>query len=180
MSWCFLTSLNFERGTMVKEVDPKDTSRAVAYELWMKAPNPMVTFFKTLDVTNLVKVSRKRKMKFNMLLDYCIGKGYDKSKWNSIINKTPISASSNREIGGVAPSVYLGKLEKKGSVSSSDLDSYVETHWIDHNLLRNNEFQNFIIDRAKKLLGAIEAATGRTISGKNSDEVQQMFGALLN
>ena len=56
---------------MVKEVDPKDTSRAVAYELWMKAPNPMVTFFKTLDVTNLVKVSKKRKMKFNMLLDYC-------------------------------------------------------------------------------------------------------------
>ncbi len=42
--------------------------------LTMKAPNPMVTFFKTLDVTNLVKVSRKRKMKFNMLLDYCIGK----------------------------------------------------------------------------------------------------------
>ena len=59
---------------MVKEVDPKDTSRAVAYELWMKAPNPMVTFLKTLDVTNLVKVSKKRKMKFNMLLDYCIGK----------------------------------------------------------------------------------------------------------
>ena len=44
---------------MVKEVDPKETSRAVAYELWMKAPNPMVTFFKTLDVTNLVKVSKK-------------------------------------------------------------------------------------------------------------------------
>ena len=40
---------------MVKEVDPKETNRAVAYELWMKAPNPMVTFFKTLDVTNLVK-----------------------------------------------------------------------------------------------------------------------------
>ena len=112
--------------------------------------------------------------------DYCIGQGYDKSKWNSIVNKTPISASSNREIGGVAPSTYLGKLEKKGSVLPSDLDSYVETHWIDHNLLRNNEFQDFIIDRAKKLLCAIEAATGRTISGRNSDEVQQMFGALLN
>ena len=49
---------------MVKEVDPKETNRAVAYELWMKAPNPMVTFFKTLDVTNLVKVSKKRKIKF--------------------------------------------------------------------------------------------------------------------
>ena len=59
---------------MAREINPKDTTRASAYELWMKAPNPMVTFFKTLDVTNLIKVSRKKHLKFNMLLDYCIGK----------------------------------------------------------------------------------------------------------
>ena len=59
---------------MAREINPKDTTRASAYELWMKAPNPMVTFFKTLDVTNLVKVSKRRQLKFNMLLDYCIGK----------------------------------------------------------------------------------------------------------
>ncbi|MCI8993789.1 MAG: DUF262 domain-containing protein [Eubacterium sp.] len=112
--------------------------------------------------------------------DYCIGQRYDKSKWNSIVNKTPISASSNREIGGAAPSAYLGKLEKKGSVLPSDLDGYVETHWIDHTLLRNNEFQDFIVDRARKLLSAIEAATGRTVSGKDSDEVQRAFGAELS
>ena len=56
------------------EVDPKKTSRALAYELWMQAPNPMVTFFKTMDVTELIRISRKRKLKFNMLMDYCIGK----------------------------------------------------------------------------------------------------------
>ena len=59
---------------MAREINPKDTTRASAYELWMKAPNPMVTFFKTVDVTNLVKVSKKKGYKFNMLLDYCIGK----------------------------------------------------------------------------------------------------------
>ena len=59
---------------MAKEINFKDTTRAAAYELWMKAPNPMVTFFKTLDVTNLIKVSRRKHLKFNMLLDYCIGK----------------------------------------------------------------------------------------------------------
>ncbi len=59
---------------MPRPVNPNDTTRAVAYELWMQAPNPMVTFFKTLDVTHLVKLSRKRGLKFNMLLDYCIGK----------------------------------------------------------------------------------------------------------
>ena len=59
---------------MPNEINPKDTTRAMAYELWMKAPNPMVTFFKTIDVTNLVRVSKKRGLKFNMLLDFCIGK----------------------------------------------------------------------------------------------------------
>ena len=59
---------------MIKELNPKDTTRAMAYELWMKAPNPMVTFFKTLDVTNLIRISKRKGMKFNMLLDYCIGK----------------------------------------------------------------------------------------------------------
>ena len=59
---------------MRREIDPKDTTRAMAYELWMKAPNPMVSFFKTIDVTNLIRVSKRRGMKFNMLLTYCIGR----------------------------------------------------------------------------------------------------------
>jgi hypothetical protein len=111
--------------------------------------------------------------------DYCVGMNYDKLKWNSIVNKTPISASSNREIGGYAPSVYLERIEKKGSVSTEELDRYVESHWIDYNLLRNDDFQNFMIRRAGRLLGAIETATGRTIAGKDSNEVQQAFGAEL-
>ena len=59
---------------MPKEINPKETTRASAYNLWMSAPNPMVTFFKTLDVTNLIKLSRKKGVKFNMLMDWCIGK----------------------------------------------------------------------------------------------------------
>lgn len=59
---------------MTKEIEPKDTTRAAAYALWMKAPNPMVSFFKTLDVTNLVRLCKRRHLKFNMLLDYCIGR----------------------------------------------------------------------------------------------------------
>lgn len=59
---------------MAKEIDPKDTTRAKAFELWMNAPNPMVTFFKMLDVTNLVRIGKRRRLKFNMLLGYCIGK----------------------------------------------------------------------------------------------------------
>ena len=55
-------------------IDPKSTTRAEAYALWMDAPNPMVTFFKTLDVTPLVTLSRRRGLKFNMLLCWCVGR----------------------------------------------------------------------------------------------------------
>lgn len=58
----------------MKEVNPQETSRAYAFEMWMNAPMPMVTFFKTLNVSRLVKISRKSGMKFNMLMCWCIGK----------------------------------------------------------------------------------------------------------
>lgn len=58
----------------MREITPKETNRAQAYDLWMKAPNPMVTFFKTIDVTRLVRISKKKRYKFNMLLGWCIGK----------------------------------------------------------------------------------------------------------
>ncbi len=58
----------------MKEVNPKETSRSRAFELWTKAPMPMVTFFKTLRVSRLVRISKKTGMKFNMLMCYCIGK----------------------------------------------------------------------------------------------------------
>lgn len=58
----------------MKKVEPQSTSRAEAFKLWMDAPNPMVTFFKNIDVTPLVKSSRRRKLKFNMLLCHCVGR----------------------------------------------------------------------------------------------------------
>ena len=58
----------------MKEINPKETSRAYAFEMWMQAPMPMVTFFKTLDVSRLVKISRRKGLKFNMLMCYCIGR----------------------------------------------------------------------------------------------------------
>ena len=59
---------------MKQEINPKDTNRGQAFELWMKSPMPMVTLVKTMDVGHLLKFSRKTGMKFNMLLCWCIGK----------------------------------------------------------------------------------------------------------
>lgn len=62
------------------EVDPRTTTRAYAYEMWMDAPMPMVTFFKTLDVSSLVRFSRIRKLKFNMLMCWSIGQAASQVK----------------------------------------------------------------------------------------------------
>ena len=59
---------------MKTEVNPKDTARAEAFEMWMTSPMPMVTLTKTFDVSNLLKASRKSGVKFNALLCWCIGK----------------------------------------------------------------------------------------------------------
>lgn len=77
--------------------------------------------------------------------DYCKDKGLTKQKWNSIINKTPISYSTNRAIGGVAPSKYLSKIEASGQVHSVTLDQYLESHWIDHQLCRSDAFGGALI-----------------------------------
>lgn len=58
----------------MKEVNPKETTRAYAFEMWMNAPMPMVTLFKAMDVSRLVRISRQKGLKFNMLMGWCIGR----------------------------------------------------------------------------------------------------------
>ena len=64
----------------MREINPKETTRAYAFQMWMQAPMPMVTFFKTLDVSRLVKISRRNSLKFNMLMFYCIGRAASRIK----------------------------------------------------------------------------------------------------
>ena len=111
--------------------------------------------------------------------DYSEKMEYPKRKWNSIVNKTPITYSTNREIGGVAPSKYLQKIEEKKQVDSPKLDEYLVTHFISPNLLRGDGFDAFILDRAKMLLDAIETATGKKIVTRDSEEIIQEFGGSL-
>ena len=107
---------------MPKEVNAQDTTRAAAYELWMKAPNPMVTFFKTFDVTNLIRVSRRRKLKFNMLLDYCIGRAAIKIKEFYIL---PVG-DKLIQYDTIAVNTIVKNSE--GEVSSCDLSYHADLH----------------------------------------------------
>ena len=59
---------------MKQEINPQESIRAEAFSMWMSSPMPMVTLMKTLDVSRLRKVSRRKGLKFTMLMCWCIGK----------------------------------------------------------------------------------------------------------
>ena len=100
---------------MAKEINVKDTTRVYAYEFWMKAPNPMVTFFKTLNVTRLVKLSKRKHLKFNMMLNYCIGRAAEGIKEFYIL---PVG---NKLIQYDSIAVNTIVKNKEGEVSSCDI-----------------------------------------------------------
>ena len=98
-------------------------------------------------------------------------------KWNSVINKAPLTARTNRSIGGRAPSEYLGTIDKK--LTAKRVDELLATHLIDPALLRADDFDGFIRARASCLLDAIEAATGKPVQGRDSEETVEAFGGPL-
>jgi len=96
---------------------------------------------------------------------WCEGQGILSSRYNSILNKTPISYKANRMIGGKAPSDYLQQLQKHEHVQLDDvgMDTILLTHSIDPTTLRQNDFEGFFSARQRSLLTKIEAVMGKAI-----------------
>jgi len=96
---------------------------------------------------------------------WCKLKNITPAVFDSIINKTPLSYKTNRMIGGVAPSMYLSKLETGNKtnppIQEERLNNYLSSHLIDPTLLRADQFDAFMLDRQKRLLALIEKATGK-------------------
>ena len=110
---------------------------------------------------------------------YCDTCGISKDKYDSIANKTLILKGTNKIIGGNPPSDYLAKIERKTKLSSADVDEILEQHFIDAELCRADNFDAFIVDRAEKILDAVEKLTGRKVDGRDSPEIKKLFGASL-
>lgn len=110
--------------------------------------------------------------------NYCEQQGYDSLKWNSVINKTPIYASTNRSIGGRAPSEYIGTMANKG-LTQLQMCEAITSHKINYDHLKTDDFDGFIIDRAIRLLDRIEQAMGKAIAGRDSDDTIKAFGQVL-
>lgn len=99
--------------------------------------------------------------------DWCKKQGIPASDYDSVINKTPLSARTNRIIGGVAPSTYLKKLNGDfytyGSDPARTLDGRLASHLIDPAVLREDRFAEFMADMQSKLVALIEEATGKRV-----------------
>lgn len=95
--------------------------------------------------------------------DWCEKQGISRKQYNTVVNKTPLSYKANRMIGGVAPSVYLGKLQKHDQVKIDDtaMDAILQTHAIEPHLLRSDDFHGFYASRKQALLVLIGQAMGK-------------------
>ena len=100
---------------MKTEVNPKDTDRAEAFEMWMTSPMPMVTLTKTFDVSKLLKASRKSGVKFNALLCWCIGKAATQVKEFYLLPEK----DKLDQYDAIAVNVIVNNI--KGAINSCDI-----------------------------------------------------------
>ncbi|MBW4574686.1 MAG: DUF262 domain-containing protein [Aphanothece sp. CMT-3BRIN-NPC111] len=93
-----------------------------------------------------------------------------KSEYDCVINKTPLSAKTNKMIGGNAPSLYLSKIESNAKISETQMDDILRSHVINPATLRADDFETFFQARKNALLDRIEKAIGKPILREAAEE----------
>lgn len=148
---------------MTREIDPKKTTRAHAFEMWMKAPMPMVTLFKTIDVTRLIRASRKGGYKFNMLMCWCIGKAASQTEefyllpaGDKMVAYDGLAVSTVVDLGG-------------GEISTCDIPFCDDMEQFSREYLRltkqvGNSGQPYDLSQERMVIGT-SALTGYDIDG---------------
>ena len=94
---------------------------------------------------------------------WCTTNGIDRGRFDSIVNKTPLAAETNRMIGGHAPSKYLARVATKAACDDVRIDEILATHVVDPATLRADDFDSFFDARRAQLLGRISAAMGKQL-----------------
>jgi len=107
--------------------------------------------------------------------DWCAAHGIERKRCDCVVNKTAISARTNRTIGGNAPSKYLGSIERNARISSHRMDEILRTHVIEPAHLRADNFEGFFAARTQALLNRIESAIGKPVA-RDIPELQPVEG----
>lgn len=93
--------------------------------------------------------------------EYCQSNNINQKQCDCIINKTPLSAKTNRMIGGKAPSDYLARLQHSAEIKPERMDDILRSHIIDPVTIRNDNFESFFTERMKTMLEIISSAMGK-------------------
>lgn len=104
---------------------------------------------------------------------WCRDKGIDAGRCNSVVNKTPLTATTNIRIGGAAPSEYTSRIERSADITTEVLDAHLESHCIDPGRLRNDDFDGFFEARRQALIARIKRATGKSVVMDIADEGEE-------
>lgn len=107
--------------------------------------------------------------------DWCQNQGIESNVFNSIINKTALSASTNRMIRGDAPSEYLPKIQKEVRINNTEMDERLDSHLISADALRTDNFWSFFEARKELLINAIETAIDKKVIGENEEDLPDLF-----
>ena len=94
---------------------------------------------------------------------WCLDSQIDDERRESIVNKTPLSAVTNRTIGGSAPADYLKVIEKKAGIDADRVDALLRTHLVDPQALRDTDFDAHFIRRREAIVQLVEKAIGKTV-----------------
>lgn len=100
---------------------------------------------------------------------WCRKAGLDATRYDSIVNKTAISARTNRIIGSQAPSIYLTKISGDAKLTEQELTAILGTHGILSDHLHANDFESFFAARATALVALIEAAMGKAVAQEGAE-----------
>lgn len=98
-------------------------------------------------------------------VSWCKNQGIDPKKYNSLVNRTPLSAKTNKKIGSKSPTAYLKQFERSGT-SPSRLDEMLRSHAIDPEMLRRDDFEGFFVTRTQALMQLIAKAMGKSFPGR--------------
>jgi len=104
---------------------------------------------------------------------WCTDNGIEAARFNSVINKTPLSAKTNRMIGGNAPSDYLNRIQKSSEIDAARMDDIIRSHAASPEAMRANDFEAFYCAREQALLDRIEQAMGKAVLGRDDAEVRE-------
>lgn len=105
---------------------------------------------------------------------WCDERGIEPKRYNSILNKTPISYKANRMIGGRAPSEYLRQIQghKTVQLDDSEMDALIATHYVVPSLLRGDDYEGFVESRRRLLLEEISRVLGKPVTSTGEPVVE--------